>query len=277
MINTPEKHKQLRLDQIEIDPEVQPRVDRDDDVIVDYAEAMRGGAKFPELVVFESDSHYLLADGHYRLAAMHRLEPKPETVRCRVLKGDKRIAMLWAAGANAEHGAQRTNKDKRKSVVRLLQDEEWRGWSDRQIAKCCHVSHTFVAEIRNELATDASSRVPEKRKGADGKNRKPPRKKVKRMQKPKAIEIGETDHPAKCYSADSDHHPSNDCDCRKSADSTARTDDQQPGSKVQLTKELRAAITPITDHWPRAEVVRELRVIADNLEAAIIKHEAMSA
>lgn len=39
-----------------------------------------------------------------------------------------REAILFIVGANASHGLRRTNADKRRTVERLLADEEWRGW-----------------------------------------------------------------------------------------------------------------------------------------------------
>lgn len=40
----------------------------------------------------------------------------------------------------------------------LLEDEEWSKWSGYEIAKRCCVSHTFVDNIKNSLATVASEK-----------------------------------------------------------------------------------------------------------------------
>jgi hypothetical protein len=40
------------------------------------------------------------------------------------------MPVLHSAGANAMHGLRRTNADKRRTVMLLLQDEEWAAWSD---------------------------------------------------------------------------------------------------------------------------------------------------
>jgi hypothetical protein len=37
--------------------------------------------------------------------------------------------------------------------MRLLEDERWRGWSNREIARCCKVSPPFVAKVRSEVDT----------------------------------------------------------------------------------------------------------------------------
>lgn len=59
-----------------------------------------------------------------------------------------------SSGANAEHGLPRTNADKRRAVEMLLADEEWVGWSNKQIAKACCVNPSTVDNCRNELSTE---------------------------------------------------------------------------------------------------------------------------
>jgi hypothetical protein len=68
-----------------------------------------------------------------------------------VHEGTKRDARLFSASANGTHGMRLSNADKRRSVLVLLLDKEWAQWSNNQIAKHCHVTHTMVNKIRNEL------------------------------------------------------------------------------------------------------------------------------
>jgi hypothetical protein len=71
-----------------------------------------------------------------------------------VHQGGLRDAILHSAGANADHGVRRTNADKRRAALMLLQDEVWSKWNDTKIAKACAVSHTFVDTVRSShLAT----------------------------------------------------------------------------------------------------------------------------
>lgn len=44
----------------------------------------------------------------------------------------------------------RTNADKRKAVLTLLNDEEWGDWSENRIANTCAVSRTLVRAVMNE-------------------------------------------------------------------------------------------------------------------------------
>lgn len=74
---------------------------------------------------------------------------------------DIRDAVLYSVGANAEHGARRTNEDKRRCVDTLLRDPEWCKWSNREIAKRCKVSPKLVNNMRDEL-TEADPQLENK-------------------------------------------------------------------------------------------------------------------
>lgn len=64
--------------------------------------------------------------------------------------GGIREAILFSLGANANHGLRRTNRDKRRAVLTLLNDEEWTQWSNLQIAKRCGVDEGLVRKLRPE-------------------------------------------------------------------------------------------------------------------------------
>jgi hypothetical protein len=65
-----------------------------------------------------------------------------------VRPGTQREALLFGITANQVHGLPRTNADKRKAVAFLLADAEWSQWSDREIARRCHVDHNVVSRLR---------------------------------------------------------------------------------------------------------------------------------
>lgn len=70
---------------------------------------------------------------------------------------------MFSVGSNASHGLRRTNADKRKAVLKLLEDEEWGKWSDRSIGEKCAVSNRFVTNLRNELSVNGSQIPPERK------------------------------------------------------------------------------------------------------------------
>lgn len=60
---------EVKLASIRLDGGTQPRAELREDVIEDYAEAMRAGAVFPPVVVYFDGEAYWLADGFHRVKA----------------------------------------------------------------------------------------------------------------------------------------------------------------------------------------------------------------
>jgi len=145
--------RRISVSEIKINGGTQPRCEIDETLVSEYAEAMRGGAEFPAVVVFEDGVGFWLADGFHRTHAVRRAGI--EEIAAEIHPGTKRDAVLYSVGANAAHGKRRTNADKRKAVMTLLRDEEWGQWSDREIARQCAVDHSWVSKIRRtELTVD---------------------------------------------------------------------------------------------------------------------------
>jgi len=119
------------------------------ETIDDYASAMTFGLQFPPIVVFYDGRDYWTADGFHRLAAAQRT--KARTMTAEVIKGTKRDALLYAVGANAQHGLPRTNADKRHAVELLVTDAQWGKWSDKEISRRCAVNQTTVSDFRRSL------------------------------------------------------------------------------------------------------------------------------
>lgn len=152
---------ELEIRQINTDAGTQARANMDMDTVIEYADAIVVNDRawpFPPITVFFDGAAYWLADGYHRVAAARRMtyaHPVPADVR----EGSRRDAILYAAGANADHGLKRTAADKRSAVLILLRDAEWGKWSDRELARACRVSHTFVANVRREVVGVVSGNV----------------------------------------------------------------------------------------------------------------------
>lgn len=138
--------QRIALADIRIDGGTQSRVELHQDAISDYAELLSGDTAFPAVIVFDDGAAKWLADGFHRYHAY--LKAGKSLIECDVRQGTLRDAILFAVGANAEHGLKRTPEDKRKAVRMLINDEEWAKWSDREIAKACKVSQPFVGKLR---------------------------------------------------------------------------------------------------------------------------------
>jgi len=141
--------KTLNLAAIIIDQGTQSRAEINEDAVSDYAEAMRAGAQFPPIIVFHDGTEYFLADGFHRLHATKRAGKT--SIQADVRTGTLRDAMFFSAGANGDHGARKTNADKRKSVRMLLEDFEWGEMSVNDIAAHCHVSPQLVTAVKLEM------------------------------------------------------------------------------------------------------------------------------
>jgi len=147
--------ERIELHKFRTDGGTQPRAGLDSSTVDEYTAAMNEGATFPPVVVFHDGTDYWLADGFHRYHA-HKIAHPASPILADVRQGDRRDAVLHSVGANAEHGLRRTNEDKRRAVMRLLNDEEWSQWSDREIARRARVSNRFVTNLRNDPSVNRS-------------------------------------------------------------------------------------------------------------------------
>lgn len=139
----------LLLSSIRIDCGTQSRAEVNQSVVDEYAEAIQNGERLPAITVFWDKTHYYLADGFHRYFA-HKKLGQTEIV-ADVVAGSLRDAIHYAVGANAAHGLRRTNADKRRAVMMLLDDFETADWPDREIARLTKTSHAFVGQVRKEM------------------------------------------------------------------------------------------------------------------------------
>ena len=142
--------KTINIASIRVNGGTQSRASINRDTVSDYAEAMGNGATFPPIVVFYDGADYWLADGFHRYEAYDRASIYD--VPAEVHQGTQRDAILYSLGANDTHGMRRSAEDKRRSIQKMFSDPEWSTWSDREIARQCRVSPSFVAKYRPELS-----------------------------------------------------------------------------------------------------------------------------
>ena len=155
LVERQKNHASLSVDAIKTDGGTQSRARIDDAVVSEYADALGEGASFPPVVVFYDGSDYWLADGFHRHAA-HRQIGLVE-IDVDVQQWTRRDAVLYSVGANNSHGLRRTNEDKRRAVLTLLNDSVWSGWSDNEIAVRCGVTREYVNRLRNHTCDQVTS------------------------------------------------------------------------------------------------------------------------
>jgi len=142
----------MKLTEIKVDGGLQSRAEINNQVIAEYTEVIRNGGKMPPVTVFFDGTKYHLADGWHRYFA-HK-EAGFADIEADIKDGTHRDAILYSVGANDAHGLRRSNEDKRKAVMTLLDDMEWSEWNDVEIAKVCGVSSMFVGKLRKATLTD---------------------------------------------------------------------------------------------------------------------------
>lgn len=148
--------EEIAIAKIRRDCGTQMRSKIDEDVVEQYAENI---ASLPPVTVYFDGVEYYLVDGFHRVSAHEKANCK--VITCKVVPGTLRDAVLYACGANDEHGLRRSNADKRRAVEKLLRDEEWGGRADRWVAEQAKVSNHLVASVREELfPTKKTTRQP---------------------------------------------------------------------------------------------------------------------
>jgi hypothetical protein len=140
----------IEISKVRLDGGTQSRAAIHEDTVAEYAAAMADPATvFPPIIVYFDGSDHWLADGFHRLEAWRRIGRVEVPVEIR--QGDRRKAILHSVAANSAHGLRRTNDDKRRAVLCLLEDAEWSQWHDTKIAEQCRVSPDMVAAVRTGL------------------------------------------------------------------------------------------------------------------------------
>ena len=154
------------MEQIRIDGDTQPRFEIDNNLVAEYVEQLKDGTEFPPVTIFFDGADHWLADGFHRYHAHLQLDR--EEITAEVHDGGQREAILFAVGANSEHGQRRTALDKHKAVVTMLtnklvaKDAEGHPYSDSEIARLCKVNHSTVSKIHRELSLDEPKIEPKK-------------------------------------------------------------------------------------------------------------------
>lgn len=165
--------KVLALAHISTSSNLQMRVDTNQSYIDELAEVAAAGREFNGQlpVVYNDGRNNWLSDGYQRLAAHEKSGVKK--MKCLIRQGTLDDAFMFALSANAQHGARRTNADKRKAVESAMAHEKCKQLSDRAIADLCGVSHFFVASVR-KASTGSECQLNQQRTGKDGKTRSVP-------------------------------------------------------------------------------------------------------
>ena len=147
----------IEISSITIDPNLQTRFSLNASAVADYQAAIEAAQPMPGVTIFYDGKRSYLADGFHRLQAYK--QAGRDHIPANIHQGSQRDAFIYAISANATHGLRRSPEDKRRAVQMALDDLELNELSDRELAKVCGVSHTYVANVRRSIK-EQSSRQP---------------------------------------------------------------------------------------------------------------------
>lgn len=128
-------------------------------VVLEYLDLRKSGVEFPPILLFSEGNQYFIADGWHRYLAEKLLGS--ESISAEIRLGSLRDAVLYSCGANQSHGLRRSNQDKRKAVLTLLEDAEWSKFSNREIARRCGVDEGMVRKFRTPRADKQQNTLKE--------------------------------------------------------------------------------------------------------------------
>ncbi len=182
--------RELPLDEIVLDPNLNLRDRLDDFTVERYADAWE---RLPPITVYEVDGQWLLADGFHRHAAAVLMGRR--TVRAEVREGSMTDALDFVSSVNLFHGLPLTRAERRRAVEVKMKIHF--DWSDRRMAEELAVSRELVAKTRRALIEGKQIPNNPGRIGADGKTYSSagiPRDPNERL--PKGKPIAQEDEPA---------------------------------------------------------------------------------
>lgn len=157
--------KTVYIDDLRIDPEVQPRVSLNKETIEDIAEAFVNNADVPRIEVHIVAGIPYLCDGFHRTAAARKAGRKsilalvePESTRAKLL--------IRAVQANAYHAQALTRSERRNSVIRLVESMNKLGepWTQDKIAQATGYTQPQISRI---LSAHFKKNEPEERPRQD--------------------------------------------------------------------------------------------------------------
>lgn len=153
------RYPRLPLASLRADDRLKSRVSICPETVADYAELLVEGVDFPPVVAFDDGSVKWLAAGFHRYAAHGKAGRK--TILTDLRQGSFDDALLYSVGENAAHGLRRSNADKQRAILLLLESERWGQRSTNWIAEQVRVDPKTVLRVRESLSEHIHRPAPE--------------------------------------------------------------------------------------------------------------------
>lgn len=259
------KTKTVPVNKLRLDGDTQPRAEIDDQLVSEFADAFKAGAKFPPIVVFFDGVDHWLADGFHRRHAARKADVA--RLRCEVHQGTREEARWYSYSANQTHGLRRSNEDKRRAVLLALKHPKGAELSDGQIAEHVGVHLNTVAKYRAELTADGTTTNCVSRTGRDGRT-------INTANIGRRATSGDTEGPqpeaemSPCHHCGGEHPIGGFNPCHDAAEqvATVLADDVAPElSTILWADYVRPAVQKWIDEWEGASGI---------LASVVVKNKA---
>jgi N6-adenosine-specific RNA methylase IME4/DNA-binding CsgD family transcriptional regulator len=147
----------IPLASIRTDGGTQSRTELIPEKITEYAQLMLEGTVFPPIILFYDGSDYWLGDGFHRCHSAEQIDRK--LIDAEIRQGTRRDAVLYSMEANTRHGIPLSLSDRKRCAKMLLEDEEWRQMSNREIGRRCGLSPSTVGSLRKEVLKESGVQI----------------------------------------------------------------------------------------------------------------------
>lgn len=160
----PTPARDVALSKIRVDGGTHSRESIRDELVLEYADALRAGEVLPPGDAYDDGTDIWLAAGFHRRNAYEAagLSKMP----LRVHAGTRLDAVIHSASADATHGLRRSDGDKRAAVLMLLR--EFPDRSTEWLASTARVSWSTVDKVRKSPDVAAAIPRPEQVLARDG-------------------------------------------------------------------------------------------------------------
>ena len=136
-------------------------------LVAQYKENLKDIIAAAPILVYETSTGYILADGFHRLAAARQLSW--DDIRAQVIPGSGNDAYAAACLANLQHGKPLNRKERKRAICEYLKLKV--KLSNRVIAQEVGVSHVTILRYRRELEANGEIEPQDERLGKDEKIR----------------------------------------------------------------------------------------------------------
>lgn len=151
--------KGVTLSALVVDERCQARDERDAETVREYSRLYSEGEELPPIEAFQVDDDLVVIDGFHRIEAARRARVAKLPVKV-TGTGTIEDAQWAAVSKNAKHGRRRTRADIERAVRIALAHPASKGMSNRELGKHVGVSHTTIANYKNEAHRGTQIELP---------------------------------------------------------------------------------------------------------------------